>query len=277
MGAVQKSSSTIISLNEGEKVVIEPGGMLAYRNCEMKTHMAAGTIWEKLKSYTLGGELLWRNTFQALPGGGWVELEEQMPGQIKMEELSPEKPALMIRRGAYLASSDNVKFDTQYLGLSGYFSGKGISAIRASVSEGKGKVFFHADGCGVKEFAIRSEEGPMTIDNDMILAYSDNLSCELKNPGSSTHSFLFSGEGLVCEFKGDGVVYVAAGKPGQTTLINEMMGATVSKVSSVIAGLVFLGAIGAVGTMIFRYYTGMNPIEALAWKAYDYIYHRVLG
>jgi uncharacterized protein (AIM24 family) len=235
--------------------------MLAYQNCAMATHFAAGSLWEKLKSYALGGELLWRNSFTAQKGGGWIALEEQMPGQIVMQDLSPDRPALMIRGGAYLASNDNVQFETRYLGLSGYFAGKGTAVQRAFVEEGTGKVFFHADGCTVRALPVRPEDGPLIVDNDMILAYSENLACELKNPGSSTSSFLFSGEGMVCEFSGDGIVYVASGT--QTGRSN-FLGATAMKAGAYAAAAIGVVGVAAAACYGFQAVTGKTPLRFLA-------------
>ena len=265
MGPIQIIPEISIPLREGETIVIEPGGMLAYQNCAMATHLAAGSVWEKLKNYWVGGELLWRNSFTALNGGGWIALEEQMPGQVKREDLEEGKPALMIRRGAYLASSENVKFETQFLGLSGYFSGKGTAVLRASVPEGKGQVFFHASGCKIQELAVRAESGPVIIDNEMILAYSENLECHLKNPGGTASSLLFSGEGLVCEFRGDGVVYVASGRQtGRDNLVDEAFRQTAMQISGYCVKAAFLAGFVGLGTLAFYHYTGINPVQYAA-------------
>src|SRR5690606_35979374 len=114
----------------------------------------------------------------------WIALEEKLPGQVVSKDLNSNESALMIRRSAWLASTPNVELETKYLGLTGFLKGQGIATIRASVKEGEGKVYFHATDGVVKAFHIHPEDGKVTIDNDMILAYSENLTSELTRVGT---------------------------------------------------------------------------------------------
>jgi uncharacterized protein (TIGR00266 family) len=255
------SSPSQIPLKEGEALIIEPGGMLAHKNCAIKTALTSGSLWERTKRYFLGGEPLFRNTFTAQKNGGWIALEEHLPGQIVTKNLTPHS-ALMIRRTALLASTPNVKLETKYLGLSGYLKGQGIATIRSTVSQGTGQVYFHAQDGVVRSFRIRPQDGPITIDNDMILAYSENLNSKLKKVGG-TFSTFFSGEGLVCEFQGDGIVYVASGsQTGQENLFGHVMYQTSEKIGEYIAKTVLASSGAAIFSGLFYYYTGTNPIKA---------------
>jgi uncharacterized protein (TIGR00266 family) len=251
-----------IPLKEGESLVIEPGGMLAHKNCTIKTNFLAGSFWEKLKRYTLGGETLFRNTFTAQKNGGWISLEEHLPGQIVTKTLTPHDSALMIRRTALLASTPNVQFQTKYLGLSGYMKGQGFATNRSFVEKDPGQVYFHAHDGVVRTFRIRPEDGPVIIDNDMVLAYSENLDIHLKKVGSVASS-IFSGEGLVCEFKGDGVVYVASGsQTGRETILDIGMRRAANKIGEYTATTIFATGSATIVGGLFYYYTGSNPLRA---------------
>ncbi len=265
------SSPHQIPLKENEALVIEPGGMLAHKNCVIKTAFSTGSLWEKMKRYTLGGEPLFRNTFTAQKNGGWISLEEHLPGQIVMKNLKPKDSGLMIRRAALLASTPNVNLETKYLGLTGYLKGQGIATIRSTVKEGNGQVYFHAHDGIVRSFRIQPEDGPVTIDNDMILAYSENLESKLKKVGGVASTF-FSGEGLVCEFKGDGLVYVASGsQTGQKNLLSEALHETAKKIGEYTAISIFVGSSAAILGGLFYYYSGYNPISVAMLFVKDYI------
>ncbi|GEM_PF-4672512 len=202
-----------IELKAGESLSVEPGAMLAYSNCEMRTGLAAGGIFQKARMFVLGGESLIQNQFTAKEGGGWVALEEHMPGQIMKKSLSPGESPLMIRRSALIAATPNINLDAKYLGLSGYFKGQGISMLCAKGEKGNGDVYFHTTEGVVRSFRVRAHEGPVFVDNNMILAYSDSLDATVTAAGQNTTSYLFSGEGLVTKFEGDGIVYVGSAEP----------------------------------------------------------------
>jgi len=258
-----------IYMKEGETLSVEPGGMLASKNLAMKTSLIAGSVLNRAKSYALGGESLFRNIYTAEKGGGWIALEEKLPGQIVTQDLHPDESALMIRRTALLASTPNVELETQYLGLTGFMKGQGIATIRASVKEGEGKVYFHATDGVVKAFHIRPEDGKVTIDNDMILAYSENLTSELARLGTGINSLVLSGEGLVNNFSGEGVVYVASGsQTGSVTLLdaaNEYALDTARKLASYTARVIFVAGVTVPFATAYYFYTGNDPF-AFAWR-----------
>lgn len=208
-------------LEEQESLLLEPGAMLAFQNCGMKTELAAGGIFQKLRLYFLGGEPLFRNRLTAENGKAWISLEEQMPGQIQTEVLRGGEPGLIIRNGAYLGHTGPVHLDTQYQGIKGYMEGKGFTGIRAQVKEGEGTVLFHTSGAKVEKILVDPANKAVTIDNEMILAYSENLNCKLVRLGRGMAKSFCSGEGLACEFRGKGVVYVSTGgQEREKTLAN---------------------------------------------------------
>jgi hypothetical protein len=153
--------------------------------------------------------------------------------------------------------------------------GHGIATIRTFAEQGNGQVYFHAHDGVVRSFRIRPEDGPVTIDNDMILAYSENLKSHLKKVGGVVSTF-FSGEGLVCEFEGDGMVYVASGtQTGQQNLVGEAIKATANKIGKYTAKTIFASGAAVIFSSVFYYYTKMNPLKAVMILARDYINDRL--
>jgi uncharacterized protein (TIGR00266 family) len=214
MTAVRK-----IFLSEGATLTVEPSAMLACQNVEMRTQLN-GTIWAVAKRYFLGGESLFQNLYSAKKGGGWIAFEESLPGQINGCELHPGN-ALIMGRSAFVAADQNVKVSYHYAGVKGYFRGSGIAKLKAAVmDQNKGRVFFSSSAGIARSIEIKEENGPVIIDNDTIIAYTDSLKPTLQKLGN-VKTMLFSGEGLVNEFKGNGVVYVGSGTRSTKTNLSD--------------------------------------------------------
>lgn len=271
----EQSLSNLIPLKEGQALIVEPGAMLAYQNCTIQTMLTTGSIWKKFKTYFLGGETVFENKFTANKNGGWIALEENLHGQIASKNLLPKEPPLMIRRSAYLASTPNVHFNVKYLGISGYMKGQGIASLGTYVNENEGKVWFHAQEGVVRSFEVHQETGPIIVDNDMILAYSGTLESTLRKMGG-IFSSIFSGEGLVCEFKGDGVVYVSSGsQTGSDNLFTLSMKETAERISLYISNIISITITSSILGGLFYYYTGRNPIEIVTKFALAYMITKI--
>lgn len=199
-----------ISLNEGQSLNVEPSAMLACKNVEMETRLN-GSVFAVAKRYFLGGESLFQNCYTAKEGGGWIALEESLPGQINAYELQPGKN-LVIGRKAYVAADQNVKVSFHYAGAKGLFRGVGAVKLKASVIDKQsGRVFFNSMEGITKAIVISEETGPVIIDNEDIVAYTDTLQVSRRKLGDMKTLFL-SGEGFVNEFKGNGTVFVGSGQ-----------------------------------------------------------------
>lgn len=199
-----------IALKEGQTLNVEASAMLACKNVEVKTSLN-GSISSVVKRYFLGGESLFQNSYSAKKGGGWVVLEEAVPGQINTYELEPGK-SLIMGQGAYVASDKNVKISTEYAGISGWWKGIGFAKLKATISdENKGRVFFSSSEGIAKAITINESEGPVIVDNNNMIAYTDSLKVTARKMGNMK-SFFFSGEGSVNEFSGNGTVFLGSGE-----------------------------------------------------------------
>ena len=111
-------------------------------------------------------------------------------------------PKILIAKGAFLAHTDGVVLEAKYAGLKGFMSKKGLFLLKAS---GDGVVFISSYGDIVKKELVTDER--VAIDNDYVLAFSDELKYELVTATKGLSGSFFSGEGLVNRYTGPGIVY----------------------------------------------------------------------
>ena len=199
-----------IYLEEGKSLNVESSAMLACCNLDVTTAMN-GSLLSVAKRYILGGETLFQNIYSAKKGGGWIALEEAVPGQINSYLLQAGKN-LILGRGSYVAADQNITISTDYAGVSSWWKGVGIARLKASVTEGSaGRIFFSSNEGIVKSIQVTEQSGPVIIDNNNIIAYTDDMLVSLRKMGNM-RSLLFSGEGTVNEFKGNGVIFLGSGE-----------------------------------------------------------------
>ena len=193
-----------ISLAEGEQIKTEPGAMAAQMNVSMETASSGGFL-KGLKKMALGGESFFLNTFTGGPGGGYVSLAPPSPGDIAWFDVQPGRQ-LFIQSGSFLGCWSNVQTDTKFQGMKGFFSGENLFFIRAFTEDGNvGRVYYNAFG-GIKPYPVQAGQ-TLTVDTGHIVAFEDSLQYNIGKTGGMK-SFLFGGEGLVCNFSGQGTVWV---------------------------------------------------------------------
>ncbi|MCA9259613.1 MAG: TIGR00266 family protein, partial [Planctomycetales bacterium] len=87
----------------------------------------------------------------------------------------------------------------------GFFSGEGLILLKAS---GTGDLFFNSYGA----IMAIDVKGSYVVDKGYVVAFEDSLNYKVRTlPGLRTgklKSLFFSGEGLVCEFSGQGKVWI---------------------------------------------------------------------
>lgn len=175
---------------------------------EIATHLNAGKragVFAKLWAVViaimrrlLGGETMFVNRFScSVPGE--VVLAPSLSGQIVHHRLEGGR-RLFVQTGSYLASTHNVDAKLRFGGLRTFFGGEGLVLLQC---EGEGDLWINAYG-GVIPIAI---DGEFTVDTGHIVAFEGNLDFKIRSVGG-VKSFLFSGEGLVCRFRGRGTVYI---------------------------------------------------------------------
>lgn len=198
-----------VDLAPGQTLVAEAGAMVArHQHVQMAVKLnasaAAGFI-ATLKAIVIalirklvGGETFIVNHFSAAQTGS-VWLAPAMAGHISHRRMNGEK--LVLSAGAYLAHVGNLEINTKFGGLKGILAKEGAFWLEVS---GVGDLWFTSYG-GIEAVDITQ---PFMVDNGHIVGYEGNLSFTIKSAGGGMMGLMASGEGLVCEFTGQGRVYL---------------------------------------------------------------------
>lgn len=166
-------------------------------NIIMKTKMKGGL------GRLFTGESLFINEFTAENGSGEIKIAPSAPGDMEHVFLDGTK-AIMLQSSGYVASSMGINIDTKFQGLKGFFSGEGLFMAKCS---GTGDLWFNSYG-GIMEIDVSNS---YVVDTGHIVAFTDSLEYSIDKFGGYK-SLFFSGEGLVCRFKGQGKVWIQTRK-----------------------------------------------------------------
>lgn len=191
----------------GEKIVSEAGAMVAMDTAiKMETSMRGG-LMAAAKRKLLGGESLFQNTFTASAPGQRLFLAPGPEGDLRAMNLAPGQ-SFFLQSGAYVAHvGDQLVLDTKFGGVKGFFGGVGLFMIKVT---GPGTVYYSAYGA-LHEIDVPPEG--YTVDNAHLVGFTEGLSYNVRKFGGFKGLF-FSGEGLVCDFQGQGRIYLQTRNAG---------------------------------------------------------------
>lgn len=204
-----------VNLAPGESITAEAGAMVARSsNLQMEVKLNADPsagFGAKLKSLFIaflrklvGGESFFVNQFSA-PQGGWVWLAPAMSGNIR--EIPLQGRTMLFSSGAYLANHGPVSLRMRFGGLRALLAKEGAFFIEAT---GQGNIFITSYG-GVDEVWCN---GTYIVDNGHIVGFDNTLEFNIKSAGGGLMGFMASGEGLVCEFRGQGRILIQSRNTG---------------------------------------------------------------
>lgn len=186
---------------------VESGAMLATSYGVAVEARAAGGILKSLTRAALGGESLFVSTYTAPPPGGWIDVAPNLPGDLHTVELDGTS-GWCVTRGCWLASAAGVHLDTQWGGFGNLFGGEGGFLIHAA---GHGPVVVSCYGA---LDAITLQHGELvTVDTGHVVAYADAVQSRVRQVSPGVAQSLKSGEGLVFDFAGPGVVLTQTRNP----------------------------------------------------------------
>ncbi len=191
----------------GEKIVSEAGAMVAMDTAiKMETSMRGG-LMAAAKRKLLGGESLFQNTFTASAPGQRLFLAPGPEGDLRAMNLAPGQN-FFLQSGAYVAHvGDQLVLDTKFGGVKGFFGGVGLFMIKVT---GPGTVYYSAYGA-LHEIDVPPEG--YTVDNAHLVGFTEGLNYNVRKFGGFKGLF-FSGEGLVCDFQGQGRIYLQTRNAG---------------------------------------------------------------
>lgn len=185
----------------GEELVLEAGAMVARdRDMRMRTAIRGGVVKGLKRMITR--ESVFQNTFTATHAEQTLWFAPHSEGDLEEVILEPGRN-LMISSSAFVACVPSITMDAKFQGLRGFFGGTSFFMIRC---EGSGPVWF--TGFGALHRIEVTPERPYIVDNGHIAAFTGGLDFSIRKVGG-IGAFFVGGEGLVCEFRGSGYVWVA--------------------------------------------------------------------
>lgn len=198
-----------VDMAPGQTLVAEAGSMVARHQAvkmEAKLNASASAgFLATLKALVIafirkfiGGETFIVNHFTT-PSAASVWLAPSMSGAITHRRMNGEK--LVLSTGAYLAHMGDLEIKLKFGGLKGILAKEGAFWLEIS---GVGDLWFNSYG-GIETVEIHE---PFMVDNGHIVGFEGDLSYTIKSAGGGMMGLMASGEGLVCEFTGQGRVYL---------------------------------------------------------------------
>jgi uncharacterized protein (TIGR00266 family) len=197
-------SLAVAKLTPNERIRAEAGAMVSMSSSVSIETKAEGGILKSLGRAVLGGESFFQNFFLASAQGGEVTLAPELPGDMMLIELRGNK--LMLQAGSYVASENGVELNAK-VSMKAFMSAEGISMLEAS---GTGKLLVSSYGA-IFERSIPTGE-KYIVDTSHLVAFDATMSVTPKTVGG-IKSTLFSGEGLVVELNGPGMLYMQTRSP----------------------------------------------------------------
>lgn len=195
-------------LKRGERLKAESDAMVAMSATVDVEGKMEGGILKGLMRKVLAGESFFFQELAANRGDGTVLLGHPYPGGIMDVDLDGSY-GLVVQKDGFLAGTQDVQVDTKMQNLSqGLFSGEGLFVLNI---KGRGTVFISSYGV---IHPINLDDGEeFIIDNGHLVAWPDYMHYKIEKASSGWFSSLTSGEGLVCRFRGPGVVLIQTRNP----------------------------------------------------------------
>lgn len=197
------------ALEQGESIKAESDAMIYMSpTIDIEGKMDGGILSGLARKF-LSGESMFFQELKARRGGGKVLLGHAQMGGILDVELDGSY-GLMIQQDGFLASTPGIDISTKRQSLSrAIFGGEGLFIINA---KGRGTVFVSSYGV-IHPINLEDRE-EIIIDNGHLVAWPDYMDYKLEKASASGFISSFtSGEGLVCRFRGPGVVLIQTRNP----------------------------------------------------------------
>lgn len=195
-------------LRRGERIKAESDAMVAVSATVDVEGKMEGGILKGLMRKVLAGESFFFQELAANRGDGKVLLGHPYPGGIMDVDLDGSY-GLVVQKDGFLASTSGVQVDTKLQNLSqGLFAGEGLFVLNIT---GRGTVFISSYGV---IHPINLENGEeFIVDNGHLVAWPDYMEYTIEKASSGWISSFTSGEGLVCRFRGPGVILIQTRNP----------------------------------------------------------------
>jgi uncharacterized protein (TIGR00266 family) len=191
-------------LPENGHIIAEAGAMTYMSSnikVETRTRMKETGLWGAIKVSLLGGETLFITDYSAQGGPGKAGFVSAPIGDITRLEVTPNK-GYLIQSSAYIASTADVKLDTEWQGFTKGLFGQNLFMLKTL---GEGDIFINTFGAIDKHELGAGED--LIVDNYHLAALSDTCKYEVHMFGG-LKSTILGGEGFITQIWGPGEVYV---------------------------------------------------------------------
>ena len=196
-----------VTLAQGEEIQIEHGSMVYHRGgvtLEGKMNSDSGGVGGFLKAMgrsMVSGESFFITRAKGMNDGAKIALAPGTPGAIRELKLGNEQ--WRIRDQAFLACDASVSYQMKRQSFGKAVFG-GTGGFFVMESRGTGSMLINSYG-DIQELYMDGSE-PLIVDNVHVVAWSTTLDYNIK-VASGVFGFT-TGEGLVNEFHGSGVVLI---------------------------------------------------------------------
>ncbi len=197
------------ALDAGEGLTCEVGAMIAMSSAltvetTSRSRGGGGGMIKGLKRM-FSGENFFLNHFTAHQPNQTLLIGPTMMGDCVHHPL--RGGTLVVQGSSWLAATDEIEIDTTWQGFSSaLFSGESMFWVKCS---GVGELFLSSFGA---IYPVRVD-GEYTVDTGHIVAFEDTLRFEIGKASRSLIGSLLGGEGLVCKFQGQGLLYCQSHNP----------------------------------------------------------------
>jgi uncharacterized protein (TIGR00266 family) len=187
-----------VTLEQGESIRAEGGAMMSMSvNVELQSKGTGGL--GKMLGRMVAGESLFQSTFTAVHGQGEVILAPGMPGDVVSVDVS--QVPMIVMSGAYLAGSTSIQHETK-ASMKGFLGGEGLFLMRMY-----GHGFMLLSAYGAIHTLQLAPGQKYIVDSGHLVAFQESVQYNLKKAAKGLLGTLTSGEGLVAELTGPGLVY----------------------------------------------------------------------
>lgn len=190
-----------IALKPNETIIAEAGAMIAMSgDMNVKTTKysrdGSGGILKGFRRL-FSGENFFMNHFTASSQGGDLILGTDSMGDLITRTINGK---FFVQAGSFVACENTIDIDTSWQGFKTLFSGESLFWVKL---EGQGQVLVNSFGA-IYEVDVKDT---YIVDIGHIVAFEETLNFKIRKAGGSWATAILGGEGLVCEFQGNGKVY----------------------------------------------------------------------
>lgn len=196
-----------VQLESGESIKAEAGAMVSMSpNIELRGTTDGGLM--RGLGRMLSGESFFFQELLSVGRYGEATLAPSSPGGIEAVELDGSYK-LLVQKDGFLAGTAGIEVNTKMQNLGkGLMSGEGFFIVEIS---GRGTVFLSSYG-GIHAINLQAGQ-EVVVDNGHLVAWPDYMQYDIEKASKGWVSSFTSGEGLVCRFRGEGVVLIQTRSP----------------------------------------------------------------